>query len=90
MAWLPILCCLFNRLKLQQERSHENLTSYFDWMLVAYFSKSGCVSARIRWHPIKYSIPDKHCQAYLDTNKQQGFDQGVCIGIILGVEDNAS
>jgi hypothetical protein len=33
---------------------------------------------------------NKHCQAYLDANKQQGFDQGVCIGIILGVEDNAS
>jgi hypothetical protein len=27
---------------------------------------------------------NKHCQAYLDTNNQQGFDQVVCIGIIWG------
>ncbi len=33
---------------------------------------------------------NKHCQSYLDINKQKGFDQGVCLGIILGVEDNAS
>jgi hypothetical protein len=33
---------------------------------------------------------NQYCQSYLDANKQKDFDQGLCLGIILGVEDNAS
>ena len=91
MAFLLIHFCLFEKL------NKRNRMVFIKILLAIFVGCSLLILAQVvlaepKLDGIQLNTPEmnKHCQSYLDTSKQKSFDQGVCIGIILGVEDNAS